>query len=161
MLVSGIQQCVSIIYTYICTYIIFKIIFHYKSLWDIVQFPVAYSKSLLVIYFIYSCICLLIPYSQFIPSPHLSPLVTRSLFSMSVSLFLIFKQIHLCYFLDFTYKWYHIFVFLCLTSFIMIISTFIMLLQMAIFHPFSNDWVIFYCKYIPLLLYLIHLLMDT
>ena len=34
---------------------------------------------------------------------------------MSVGLFLFCKQIHLYYFLDYTYKWIHmIFVFLCL-----------------------------------------------
>ena len=31
--------------------------------------------------------------------PHLSPLVTLSLFSVSVSLFLFCKQVHLCHFL--------------------------------------------------------------
>ena len=39
------------------------------------------------IYFIYSSVCMLIPNSQFIPPSPLSPLVTRSLFSKSVSLF--------------------------------------------------------------------------
>ena len=50
--------------------------------------------------------------------PSLSPLVTASLFSVSVSLFL-FSFTHLFYFLDSTCKWEHtVFVFLCLTYFI-------------------------------------------
>ena len=55
-----------------------------------IYFPVLYSKSLLFIYFIYGNVHLLIPYSQFIPTPPF-PLVTISLFSMSVSLFLFCK----------------------------------------------------------------------
>ena len=54
----------------------------------------------------------------------LSPLLTINLLSIFVSLFLFCKQNHfLLAFSDFTYKWHHIiFVFLCLTSFSMIIS---------------------------------------
>ena len=48
----------------------------------------------------------------------LSPLVTISLFSMSVSLFLFRKKVHLCRILDSTYKWYHmVLFFLFLTHF--------------------------------------------
>ena len=55
------------------------------------------------------------------PPNHLSPLITISLFSMSVSLFLVCKQIHLYHFLDSTYKCYHVvFVFARLTSLTMI-----------------------------------------
>ena len=46
-----------------------------------------FFRSLLFIYFIYSSVYLLIPNFKFIP-PHFSPLVTISLFFMSVSLFL-------------------------------------------------------------------------
>ena len=74
-----------------------------------------YNISLLLIYFIHSSLYLLILYPYLAPS--LSPLVTTSLFSISVSLFL-FCYIHSFYFLDSTYKWYHtVFVFLCLTYF--------------------------------------------
>ena len=76
-------------------------------------------------------------------------LVTMSLFSTPVSLFLPCICIHLCYFLDSTYKWYHtVFVFLCLTYF-----TKHNILQ---FHPhyckwqnfiLFNGWVIFQCVY--------------
>ena len=49
-----------------------------------------YSRFLLVIYFIHISVHRSIPNSQFTPPP-LSPLVTTSLFSMSVSLFLCCK----------------------------------------------------------------------
>ena len=41
---------------------------------------------------------------QCVPLPHLSPLVALHLFSMSVSLFLFRKQVHLCHTLDSAYK---------------------------------------------------------
>ena len=45
-----------------------------------------------------------------------SPLITISLFSLSVSLFLFCKEVHLCHILDSTYKCYHTtFVFFLLT----------------------------------------------
>ena len=53
-----------------------------------VQFPVPYSRSLLIIYFIYSSVYMLIPNPQFLPPLYLSPLVALSLFSMFVSLLL-------------------------------------------------------------------------
>ena len=59
------------------------------------MFPVLYSTSLLVIYFMYSSVYMSIPISQFIPPPRLSPLVTISLFSTSVTLFLFCKYVHL------------------------------------------------------------------
>ena len=45
-----------------------------------------------------------------IPSPLLSlssPLTATGLFSMSVSLFLFCRLVHLCHILDSTYMWYH------------------------------------------------------
>ena len=69
---------------------------------------------------------LLIPNSQsFPPSP--CPLGNSSLFSMSVSLFLFHREVHLCHISDSIDKWCHIvFVFLFLTySLSMIISRFI------------------------------------
>ena len=50
-----------------------------------VEFPVLYGRFLLVIYFIYSGVSMSVPISQFIPHP----LVTMSLFSTSVTLFLV------------------------------------------------------------------------
>ena len=69
------------------------------------EFPVLYSRFLLVMCFIHSTVYMSIPLSQFI-SPPLPTLETISLFSMSVT--------HFCFankfitFLDFTYKWYNI-----------------------------------------------------
>ena len=58
----------------------------------------------------------LTPGSQFIPLPSHLPFGNHSLFSMSVSLFLICRSVHVCSILDSIYKWYHmVFVFLFLT----------------------------------------------
>ena len=74
---------------------------------------------MLVVYFIYSNMCLLIP-NSYSSLPH--PLVTISLLSVSVHLFMFHKFISDS-FLDFTFNWYHIvFVFVWLTSLSMIIS---------------------------------------
>ena len=76
--------------------------------------PCAISRTLLFIHSIYNSLHLLIPNSQSFPS---SILGNHSLFSVSVSLFLFHRYVHLCHISDSTYKWYHIFVFLCLTYF--------------------------------------------
>ena len=53
--------------------------------------------------------------SQSIPLPPPAPLATTCLFSMSMSLLLFCKWVHLCPILDSTYKWYHmVFIFLFL-----------------------------------------------
>ena len=52
----------------------------------LVEFPVLYSRSLLIAYFIYNSVYVSTPISQFIPPPHL--LVITSLFSTSVTPFL-------------------------------------------------------------------------
>ena len=83
VLVSGIQQSESV--THIST--LFKILFPYRSLEYRVEFPVLYSRFLLVIYIIYSSVYMSIPISQFI----LIPLVTVGMFSTFVTLFLSFK----------------------------------------------------------------------
>ena len=46
----------------------------------------------------------LLPKLPLHPSPPLSPFTTTSLFSMSVSLLLFCRQVHLCSILDSTYK---------------------------------------------------------
>ena len=61
--------------------------------WSEVKFPVLYRFSL-VMYFIYISVYMSIPISQFIPHP-LSPLGSIHLFSMSLSVFLPCKQVHL------------------------------------------------------------------
>ena len=81
------------------------------------------------------------------PSSNLPLLVTISLFSMSVSLFL-FCNFICVIFLDFMYKWHHIiFVFLCLNTLSMIISRSI--------HVAINGIISFFfmAEYIPLYLY--------
>ena len=50
---------------------------------------------------------LLTPNSHSIPPPLPAPLVTTGRFSVSVSLFLLCRKVHLCRILDSTYKWYH------------------------------------------------------
>ena len=61
----------------------FRFFFHYRLLQDIgyTLFLVLCSRSLSIIYFIYSSVYMLIPNSQFIPLPPF-PLVTVSFFSM-------------------------------------------------------------------------------
>ena len=88
MLASGVQQSDSV--THIHISVLFQILFPFRLLQNI-EFPVLYSRSLLVIYFKYGSVCMSIPNSQGIPPPHLSPLVTISLFSKSVSLFAFYK----------------------------------------------------------------------
>ena len=126
MWVSGIQQSDSITHTHTHTH--FQILFHHKLLQEIDYSSLCYTGDscwLSILYYIVVCICL--PYTPNLslpppPTLHhfrlwspLPPLVTTSLLSMSVSLF--GKEINLHYFLDYTYKWYHIkFVFVWLTS---------------------------------------------
>ena len=72
-------------------------------LWFITRYwiysPVLYSRTLLFIHPIYTSLPLLIPNSQSFPPPPSSPLATTTLFSMSVSLFLFCRQVHLCHIL--------------------------------------------------------------
>ena len=65
-----------------------------------VEFPVLYSRSLLVICFTCSGVYMSVPISPFIPSSF-PPLVTISLFSTSVTLFLFCQKVHLCHFFRF------------------------------------------------------------
>ena len=51
------------------------------------------TREVLLVYFTHTSLYLLVPYSYFAPPSSLSPLVTTSLFSISVSLFL-FCYIH-------------------------------------------------------------------
>ena len=105
-------------------YILFQIFFHYGLSQNIVYSSLCYTLGpcCLSILYIIVCIC---PSQTPNPSlPHApSPLATTSPFSMSVSLFLFCRWVHLCHILDSTYKWYHtVFVFLFLTSLSMKIS---------------------------------------
>ena len=61
-----------------------------------VYFPVLGNISLLPIYFIHTCLRLLILYPCLAAPPFFSPLVATSLFSISVNLFL-FCYLHVCF----------------------------------------------------------------
>ena len=83
---------------YIFIYVIYiYIFFHYSLLHEIEQFPVPYGRTLLFIYYVYSGVHLLISNSSFIRPLPSTPLATISWFSMSVSLFLFCKEVHLCH----------------------------------------------------------------
>ena len=73
---------------------------------EFLNFIFLYSRFLLVIYFIHISVYMSIPIAQFITPPpqaprHFPPLVARSLFSTSVSLFLPCKPVHLYHFSSF------------------------------------------------------------
>ena len=121
-----------------------------------------YSKSLLLIYCMYSSLYLLILNYWFIlplSIPFRNCIFVFYVYE-SVFLWYIKKQysylfLYLHYFLDSTYKWYQrMFVFLWIISLSIIFS---MLLQMKLFHSFYG-WVIFHSIYEPHLL--IHLSVD-
>ena len=76
---------------------------------------VLYNTSLCLI--LYLIVVSLKPVSSTSPPPSLSPLVTTSFFSLSVSLLLSVTFTSWLYFWNFKCKWYHtVFVFHCLTS---------------------------------------------
>ena len=67
VLISAIQESESVIHIHIS--ILFQILFLFRLL-QTIEFPLPYSWSLLIIYFIYSNVYMLIPNSSFIhPSP--------------------------------------------------------------------------------------------
>ena len=93
---------------------------------------------------------LLTPNSPSIPLPPLS-WATTSLSSMSVSLFLFYRQVHLCHILDSTYKWYHMaFVSLFLISLSMRIYSCIHVAINGIisFYPMAESYSIVYMYHI-------------
>ena len=97
-----------------CLLFFLLLISHCSLLQDTEICPVLHSRSSSIILYI---VCgRVTPKLLICRSPSFPPLVTVSSFSVSVSLFLFCKQIHLCHFLDSTYKWCTI-VFLCLTYF--------------------------------------------
>ena len=111
-----------------------------------------YAKSLLIVCLIHTSVCLLIPSSRY-PSPHISDLVTISLFSVCKSLS-VFKTSSLVSFLklDSTHEGYHA-VFVLLTSFSMIIARSIDVavnVIILVFFKWLNDIPLY--TYIPYLL---------
>ena len=110
-------MCEFVLYIHVI-HIIFQVLSHYRLLQDteyICICPVLYSRSLLVISFIYSCVQ--IPNISHPPSPLLAVFVSVSL------VYFCFVNTFICIiFLDSVHKWYMIFVLLWFTSFSMIIS---------------------------------------
>ena len=159
MLVSGVQQSDSVIHIFIR----FQLFIHIGYYRILSEFPVLYSRSLLVIFFIYSNICMLIPNSYFIlpltPFPFGNHVCFLYLWVCFVN-----KVIYILLKLDFTCKWYHIFVFLCLTSLSVIISKSIHVAADSIISFFFYGWVISFflwlsytfCIYVPYLYPFIH-----
>ena len=112
------------------------IVFFFYRILDIV--PVLF---LVLIYFIYSSMYMLTPNPN-LSLPSLAPLVTLSLFSMYVSLYLFCEKSILFFFLDSTKKWHHmIFIFFCLTYLTLGPSV---LLQMALFYSFYGQIIFHY-----------------
>ena len=99
-------------------YLVFKIFIHYFKIyihsknifssWYIqghcIQFPMTYSRTLLSIHSKCNSFYILTLSSLSIPVPPFFPLATTSLFFMSMSLFLFWKQDYFCHILDSTYK---------------------------------------------------------
>ena len=122
-------------------YIVFQTLFHYRLLQDIEYSSLCYMGGpccFLVLYVVVVYVNLKL-LTYLFPQLPLSPLVSISCFQcLLVYFWFVNKLICIFFFLDSTYKWYHmIFVFICLTSLNMIISSPSMLLQMALFHSFS------------------------
>ena len=105
MFVSGVQKSDSVIYICLCIYILFFFIIDYYKILGIVLCAIQFIYFVHV-YFTYKCVYILIPNSQFTPLPSLFLLLTMSLFSKSVSLFLLYKFICIT-FLDSVCKHYH------------------------------------------------------
>ena len=104
----------------------------------IVHLYIFFGEISLVIYFIYSSVCMSIPVSQSIPLPNF--LVTTVCF-LHPRLYFYFVNKFICIFLiDSTYKWYYmIFVSLCLTNlFVWQPLSLFMLLSIALFCSFYS-----------------------
>ena len=103
---------------YIYIYPLFFRFYSHIGLYRVLsRVPCAIQQVLVVcLFYIQECVYVN-PHLPTYPSPPY-PLVTTSLFSTSVTLFLSCKQVHFYHFLYSTYKQYHMmFVFLCLTYF--------------------------------------------
>ena len=107
MPISAVQQ--SVICIVICIYTFFSILFHYGLSLDIENSSLCYTSSL-------CCLSILNVSIVTSTNPKLSVSLsfpyfrwgTTSLISMSMSLFLFCRQIHLCPIIDSTCNWYHV-----------------------------------------------------
>ena len=87
--------CNKVIWLYIYTFFLYCFPWWLMTgFW--IEFPGLYSRTLLFMHSICASLYLLIPNSQFFLPPTPSPLATRSLFSMSVSLFMFRRWVHSC-----------------------------------------------------------------
>ena len=101
-------------YLGIYIYIPFQILFPYGLLHNIGLSPLCYTVGLCWLSILYIVAYMLIPNSYFIPPP-LTPLGTRSLFSLLWFCLWFVNKFICVIFPDFTYKWYQVvFAFLCL-----------------------------------------------
>ena len=106
--ISAVQQSNPVIYIYIHTHSLSYIIVHpRKTLFSITrhwrEFPVLHSRTSLLIHSKCHRLHLRPPSSRFIQLPPPS-LAATGLLSMSVSLFLLCRLVHLCHILDSTCK---------------------------------------------------------
>ena len=85
----------------------FSILFHYGLSQDIGYSFLSYTAGPCWLSIIYNSLYLPSLNFQFNPLPVHTPHGNPSQLSMSVSLLLLCRQVHLCPVLDFTYKWYH------------------------------------------------------
>ena len=90
VLVSGVQQSDSYIYVCMYTHILFQVIFHYTLLQDIEYSSLCYTMGPYWLSSLYIVVCICYSETSILSLPP-SPLVTVSLLSMSVCLFLFCK----------------------------------------------------------------------
>ena len=116
--ISAVQQSNPVIYTYIYMYLcsFSYIIIHHNAQWQVIIVLYAIQQDLIAYPF------KMLQFTSTNPKlpvqATLSPLKTTSLFSMSMSLFLFCRQVHLCRIFDSRYKQYHVvYFFLSLTYF--------------------------------------------
>ena len=95
VLVSAVQQSKSAIHIHIST--LFQVPFPIRSLQSIEQSSLCYTVGSYYLFYIQQCVYVS-PNLPVYPSPTLSSLVTISLFSTSMTLFLFCKQVHLYHF---------------------------------------------------------------
>ena len=107
MITSAVQQSDSLINIHIS--ILFPILFPCRFSKNDWESSLCYTVGFHWPAIPYTIVCICQPQTTS-PSllPNLSPLITIHLFSKSVSLFPLFKNVHLCFFLEFTCKWYNV-----------------------------------------------------
>ena len=154
--IFAVQQSDAMLHVYI---LFLNIFFHYGLSQEIIHSPLWYTVGTCCLFILSVIVCI---YQPQIPSlSPFFPLGNNILISMSMSLFLFCRQVHLCHILNSTSKWYHIvsiFVFFFLTIHLVwwsLVAS--MLLQMALFCSFYGYYSIVYVCISSLS---IHLSMD-